>query len=552
MDFKNVSMDWTIVYKKINHFLLLSVSEFMCSVVRFFQKDAATFMKTYPVLAMEPLVAWKHLWSSVRQFIGQLKDSIPDFIPIAFKLAFAFSLIIVVGLVGLGSSLGINQTKLLENQTNHFGEVLALQASYSIKEPLLAEDHFLIEMIVGKLINTESIDGVSVFSDELSLVFSSGFEFSNELLTKKVGEGLFKKDDVVRIESADKDIVTYVVPIVHGQLFIGYVALSFDVSALKTAKIETRNTVIWITALTLFFGVLATFYLSKQMVKPIARLLDMSRAMQSGDFKYKFEKDLRNDELGVLMSALNKFSDGLLEKEKVEKIFSRYVSPQVASLVLNDLNNIDAVKLGGEHVEASVFFADIVGFTSLSETMEPQEVSHLLNIYFSKVAEAVNFCGGHVDKYMGDCAMVVFGVPLKNDDHAFKSIACGWMILRLIERLNEKRKAEGKLIVEFRIGANSGTVLAGNMGSEERMEYTVVGDAVNLASRLANVAKPMELVVTELVVREHFLEKKVTFEMNEIIPIRGKKLPVRTLSIKDISTPFRDEMISEIERIVGW
>jgi adenylate cyclase len=126
------------------------------------------------------------------------------------------------------------------------------------------------------------------------------------------------------------------------------------------------------------------------------------------------------------------------------------------------------------------------------------------------------------------------------------------MILRLIERLNEKRKAEGKLIVEFRIGANSGTVLAGNMGSEERMEYTVVGDAVNLASRLANVAKPMELVVTELVVREHFLEKKVTFEMNEIIPIRGKKLPVRTLSIKDISTPFRDEMISEIERIVGW
>jgi len=544
-------MDWSIIYKKINNFLLLSVSEFMWLAVRFIQNDKAIFMKNYPILAMEPLVAWQHLWLSVRQLIGLLKDRTPNFIPVAIKLAFSFSLIMVIGLVSLGSLLGINQTKLLEIQADHFGEVLALQASYSIKEPLLAEDNLLIEMIVGKLINMKSIKGVSVFSDEFSLVLSSGVEITKELLKGGTGEGFFKKDHVIRIENVDKGIVTYAAPIVHSQLFIGYVALSFDISTLKTAKVETRNTVIWITTLTLFFGVLAAFYLSKQLTKPIAQLLDISRAMQSGDYKYNFEEDKRNDELGVLMSAMNKLSDGLLEKEKVEKIFSHYVSPQVASLVLNDLNNIDGVKLGGEHVEASVFFADIVGFTSLSETIEPQEVSNILNIYFSIIAEAVSFCGGHVDKYMGDCAMVVFGVPLKNDDHVFKSIACAWMVLRLVEKLNEKRKTEGKLIVEFRIGANSGTVLAGNMGSKERMEYTVVGDSVNLASRLVNVAKPKELIITELVVLEHFMDKKIKFEMKEIIAIRGKKLPIRTLRVKDITTPFRGEMIKEIERIIG-
>ena len=119
--------------------------------------------------------------------------------------------------------------------------------------------------------------------------------------------------------------------------------------------------------------------------------------------------------------------------------------------------------------------------------------------------------------------MVVFGVPNKNDQHAFKNIACAWMILRLVEALNKKRKAAGELTVEFRIGANTGMMLAGNMGSHDRMDYTVVGDAVNFASRLSHVADPGELIIANDMFDEQKLRDKVLVEDKALIQLRGKK-----------------------------
>ena len=537
------------IYTKINFFLLLSVSEFIRLVANFIQKDTEIFLETYPVLKKEPLEAWQHIWLSICQIIEFIKTKIPDFIPVAFKLAIAFSLIIVIGLVSLGSLIGINQTKLLEKQADHFGGALATQAAYSIKEPLLAGDDLLLKIIIRKLTNAESIIGVNVFADDYALIASYGFKSKNQQL-KAEGKNHFKKVNVIRMEEANEDIITYAVPITHSQLFVGYLSLSFDRSILAKAKTETRNTVILITTLTLLIGILASFYTGKQLTKPIGKLIDATKAMQAGNYNYNFNEDKRNDELGILMTVLNEMGNGLLQKEKVEDVFSRYVSPQVAKQVLNDLSSIEGIELGGKHVEASVFFADIVGFTSLSEKMEPQKISELLNIYFSKIAEAVNFCGGHVDKYIGDCAMIAFGVPLKNDDHAFKSIVCAWMILRLVEALNEKRKAAGELTVEFRIGVNAGVMLAGNMGSAERMEYTVVGDPVNLASRLVGVAKPGELVITEFMMLDYQLKNKILFEVQEIIKLRGKKLPVRVLKVTDITTPFKKNILNEITKII--
>jgi adenylate cyclase len=262
-------------------------------------------------------------------------------------------------------------------------------------------------------------------------------------------------------------------------------------------------------------------------------------------------KSGRKDELEVLMESMNHLNKGLLQKDKVEAFFSRYVSAQVANQVLKDLDNIESVKLGGEHVMASVFFADIVGFTSLSETLQPQEISALLNEYFSKIIEAVNFCHGRVDKFIGDCAMVVFGVPEKNPQHAFNCVACAWMILQLIDKFNDKREAEGAVTVEFRIGANSGMMLAGNMGSTERMEYTVVGDSVNLASRLSGTGEPGQLIITEDVFVEQGLESSVLTEVKDLIKLRGKSLPVKILNVKDILTPFKQQMLNEIPRIIA-
>jgi adenylate cyclase len=352
-----------------------------------------------------------------------------------------------------------------------------------------------------------------------------------------------------------KRVSRYTIPIKHEQLVLGYLSLSFDYANLEAIRVETLHNIIAITLITLIIAFMAAFYVSSLLFKPLNDLLVASEAVyrinlgeDKHDAKNKF---VRKDELQVLMESMNQMNKGLLQKDKVEAFFSRYVSAQVANQVLKDLDNIESVKLGGEHVMASVFFADIVGFTSLSESLQPQEISELLNEYFSKIIEVVSFCNGHVDKFIGDCAMVVFGVPERNKHHAFSCVACAWMILQLVEQLNDKREAEGAVTVEFRIGANSGMMLAGNMGSTERMEYTVVGDSVNLASRLSGTGEPGELIITEDVFIEQGLEGTVQTEIKDLIKIRGKKLPVKILNVKDILTPFKEQMLNEIPRIIA-
>lgn len=146
--------------------------------------------------------------------------------------------------------------------------------------------------------------------------------------------------------------------------------------------------------------------------------------------------------------------------------------------------------------------------------------------------------------------MIVFGVPEEYKEHSFYSLACAWMILELVRQMNEQRQRKGLAPVEFRIGVNSGTMLAGNMGSTERMEYTVVGDAVNLASRLSHAGEPGQIIVTEeMLGAEELVDRIVTTHRGKI-KLRGKSEPVSIFHIRDIQSPFRARMLEEIRRIL--
>jgi adenylate cyclase len=344
-------------------------------------------------------------------------------------------------------------------------------------------------------------------------------------------------------------MISYISPIVFRDVVVGYALLTFDHSVMNKAKEDTVTVVVSSILLMLLAAIAASLYLGKRLTRPIDQMMLASRAFSEGKFDYRITES-RNDELGVLMQSLNRMGEGLLRKEQVEKIFSRYVSPQVARQAIADLERVEELELGGRHVEASVLFADIVGFTSLSETLSPQEISSLLNLYFSHIARAVHFCGGHIDKYMGDCAMIVFGVPEECDNHSFKAMACAWMILELVSEMNKRRRKQQLVPVEFRVGVNSGTMLAGNMGSTERMEYTVVGDSVNLASRLSHAGNPGEAILTEQMLRGKRVETRIATARHGRIQLRGKKEPVSIYQIIDILDPFREAMREEIVRII--
>ncbi len=470
---------------------------------------------------------------------------------VTIQLSLVYSLILLAGLMALSGSIAYRQTELLEKQAAQLGIAFISQAADTLKTPLLADSKTGIGSVASKLREEKSVIGINIYDKEYTLVHTDGFTPKD---VKFPAEGNPYTQHVEVLNDTLIDIertISYTVEIKYDTLLLGYLSVSFEQAVLGESRKEILKLMVLVAVPLLLFCIVTAMYLGKQLTRPLNDLMSASTAISkshSGLDASKISED--RDEFDVLMDSLSSMNKGLLQKDRVEAVFSRYVSAQVAQEVLKDLDSVEEVELGGEHLTASVFFADIVGFTSLSETMEPQEISDLLNVYFSKVTEVVSFCKGHVDKFIGDCAMVVFGVPVKNERHAFDCIACAWMVLQLLNELNRRRELEGKMRVEFRIGANSGMMLAGNMGSSERMEYTVVGDAVNLASRLCGTAEPGELIITEDVFVEEGLEGVVLTEDKDFIRLRGKKLPVKTLVVADILTPFKQQMLDEIPLII--
>lgn len=469
---------------------------------------------------------------------------LPERIPIAIKLALTFTVLIGAGMVTLGLLVGSNQTTLLGEQIDKFGSTLVLQMVETAREPLLANDHLNLERITTGMHQDSTIQGAAIYSDERTLVAKTGSvpQLTNEQFTDH--------HSILRWGTKeDEALISYISPIEFRDIIVGYALLTFDHSVMNQATEDMITMVVSTILLMLLAVTAASLYLGKRLTRPIDQMILASRAFSEGKFDYRITEQ-RDDELGVLIRSLNLMGEGLLRKEQVEKIFSRYVSPQVAKQAIADLSTVEELKLGGRHVEASVLFADIVGFTSLSESMSPENVSSLLNLYFSHIAKAVLFCGGHIDKYMGDCAMIVFGVPEEFEDHSFKAMACAWMLLELIREMNLRREKRQQVVLEFRIGVNSGTMLAGNMGSTERMEYTVVGDSVNLASRLSHAGNPGEAIITEQMLRGKKMETRVATARHGKIQLRGKKDPVSIYQIIDILDPLRKSMREEIIRII--
>jgi len=284
--------------------------------------------------------------------------------------------------------------------------------------------------------------------------------------------------------------------------------------------------------------------LGKRLTRPIHQLINAGRAISAGDYHVRLNEQ-RKDELGSLMQSMNEMTEGLLRKEQVEQTFSRYVSPQVAKAVLSNMNQ---VRLGGQHVEASVLFADIVGFTQLSEELHPEQVNSLLNEYFSIIAQAAHCYGGHIDKYMGDCAMLVFGVPENDPEHSFNAAACAITIQELIKIVNKQRADQGLTQVRFSIGINSGMMLAGNMGAAERMDYTVVGDAVNTASRLAAAADAGDVLISDEL-SQLLQSQGIISARFKTLALKGKKVPLvtyRVLGVAENQQAMIDDALSAI------
>ena len=220
-------------------------------------------------------------------------------------------------------------------------------------------------------------------------------------------------------------------------------------------------------------------------------------------------------------------TDRLRREAVVLSNFQRYFAPNLAEEILNQEGE---VQLGGTKRPVVVFFSDIRGFTPMSERMAPDDIARLLTEYFTEMVEIVFKHGGTLDKFMGDAIMALWGAPIAHEDDADRAMLAAVEMQQVLDELNAKWETDGRQRVNIGIGINFGEVFAGNIGSQQRLEYTVIGDAVNVASRLCSKAGPGDILVSEPF--RHVLKQPPDFEPVEAIELKGKAQAVPVYRVK--------------------
>ena len=237
---------------------------------------------------------------------------------------------------------------------------------------------------------------------------------------------------------------------------------------------------------------LFAFGLARGIARPIRQVADAAAKIRTGDFSVQVPEE-RIDEVGELSKAINRMARGLHEREQLRTMFGRYMAGQVVS----ELLATGEVSLEGELREVTVIISDIRGYTALTESLGAKDVVALLNEYFAILVEEVVARDGVIDKFMGDAMLCWFGAPVPQPDHAERAVAACTAIMNRLHTWNIERERAGLGRVRTGVGVANGDVIVGNIGSQQRLEYTAIGDAVNLASRLCSHAESGEVVVTD-------------------------------------------------------
>lgn len=231
---------------------------------------------------------------------------------------------------------------------------------------------------------------------------------------------------------------------------------------------------------------LISVVLGHRISAPVRELSSAALRIGKGDLEAKTKYKTGGDEIRMLCDSFNLMVAGLKERDFVKDTFSRYVTKQVAEEILKDPSRVTT---GGKKQEVTVLFSDIRGFTTYSENHTPEEVVFHLNEYLSEMVDVIFKFEGTLDKYIGDAIMAVFGSPLTHPDDPMRAVKTALEMQDRLNKLNDKWKEEGREALKIGIGINTGEVIVGNIGDVRRMEYTVIGDNVNLASRIEGLTK---------------------------------------------------------------
>ena len=234
--------------------------------------------------------------------------------------------------------------------------------------------------------------------------------------------------------------------------------------------------------------------------------------------------DQSESHLGTLIMI-----EDISDEKRMKSTMSRYIDPGIADQLLGDGSDI----MGGQDTAATILFSDVRSFTTITETLGAQGTVSLLNEYFDIMVEAISEQGGMVDKFIGDAIMAAFGIPVAHEDDEDRGVRAGINMIKHLWDWNEQREKEGKMPVDMGLGLNTDSIVAGNIGSSKRMDYTMIGDGVNLAARLESACKQYSARI--LISDYTYTKLKGTYQIRYIddVVVKGKTEPVGVREVLD-------------------
>jgi adenylate cyclase len=413
--------------------------------------------------------------------------------PLRYKLALLTSALLVAG-IGTVSYLVFQQSRAaLENEVGKRGVAIAQTLARSARDPLLLRDDLQLQQLVANIAAEPDIVTARVLDNEGHVVASSseGDTAQRERITGP------QASDPVQVRYGDRLLLAVRMRhrVLKRDADVGEAQVVMDLEGVIRPLIAKSQREVSLAAGALLLTALAiALSISRRITRPLQRLRMAANALAAGDTSAILPVSTR-DEVGELTEAFNGMSQSLHQKDRIERAFRRYVSDHVLKEVINDPGS---VQLKGERREVTVMFIDIRQFTRITSRLGPERLVSFLNEAFELITGRLLEHGATVDKYVGDAILAYTGAPIPSEDHARRAVAAAIAIQRSVEERNQKYESMDDSFVrlDVGIGIHTGTVVVGNIGSELKMDFTAIGEPVNAASRLQELAAPGQILVT--------------------------------------------------------
>jgi len=426
-------------------------------------------------------LSWRHKFSNLRM-------------PISVKFAISITFAIWLTVLILSFIILQRQKEVLYQQTLKVGKISLNYFSNSATIPLVSDDTLKLNTLIKEATSVEGLlYAIIVDRDQVVKAHTDPDKIGSTLPSLENAEGKTTEDSITYYNyhsPSGKNILNVSQPVTFKDKVLGAVNVGVSLDFIREQTRKATKSLIILSLLIIILGISTAIFFGIGFSRPIYQLVMAAKEIAKGNYEFKIDL-IRRDELGDLASAFNYMSHELWKKFLITKSFGRYVSPEVLDIILA---NPEESWLKGAHTEATILFADVRGFTQFAEKREPEEVVDSLNEYFRIATRHILEHGGYIDKFVGDAVLGVFCIPIFEEDHAERAVNAA---MGMQWELTSNGRSQNPLLARIGIGINSGRIVAGNLGSDTKIEYTVIGDTVNIASRITDIAGPGKVLISK-------------------------------------------------------